>query len=156
VHRRDHEVTGLRRLDRRQGGLGVADLADEDHVGVLPYDVPQGRRVRIRVEADLALLDDRPFVVVDNLDGVLDRHDVRAPRPVDVADHRRDRRRLACAGRPGHQHQPSARVRELGDHGGEHQFGDGRDLRAHPPDRQPDHRPLPEEVDPEPPTPARV
>jgi hypothetical protein len=31
--------------------------------------VPQGRRVRIRVDSDLALLDDCPVVVVDDLDG---------------------------------------------------------------------------------------
>ena len=43
VQRRDDEVPGLGRLDRRQRGLGVADLADEDHVGVLPDDVLQRR-----------------------------------------------------------------------------------------------------------------
>ena len=38
VQRREHEVAGERRLDGDAGGLGVADLADEDDVGVLAQD----------------------------------------------------------------------------------------------------------------------
>ena len=38
VQRREHEVAGERRLHRDPRGLDVADLADEDHVGVLAQD----------------------------------------------------------------------------------------------------------------------
>jgi hypothetical protein len=65
--------------------------------------VLEGRRVGIRVQTDLPLLDDRAIVVVHDLDRVFDRDDVSPPGPVDVTDHRRDRRRLARAGRPGHE-----------------------------------------------------
>ena len=67
----------LRRLDRGEGRFGVADLADEDHVRVLADDVSKRRRVRVGVDPDLPLLDDRELVVVDDLDRVLDGDDVR-------------------------------------------------------------------------------
>ena len=41
VQRREHEVTGERGLDRDVDGLGVADLTDQDDVGVLTQDRPQ-------------------------------------------------------------------------------------------------------------------
>ena len=41
VHRGEHEVAGERRLDRDPGGVDVADLTDEDHVGVLAQHGPQ-------------------------------------------------------------------------------------------------------------------
>ena len=44
VQRREHEVTGERGLHRDAGGLDVADLADEDHVGVLAQDRLAARR----------------------------------------------------------------------------------------------------------------
>ena len=41
VERREDEVAGERGLDRDLGRLEVADLADQDHVGVLADDVPE-------------------------------------------------------------------------------------------------------------------
>ena len=52
VDRREHEVARQRRLHGDLGGLEVADLADHDHVGVLPHD--RAQRVRER-EVDLRL-----------------------------------------------------------------------------------------------------
>jgi hypothetical protein len=95
VHRGDDQMPGFRRLDGGQGRLGVADLADEHDIWILADDVAERVRIRLGVEADLALLDDREVVLVDNFDGVLDGHDVRAPGPVDVADDRGDRGGLA-------------------------------------------------------------
>ena len=40
VQRREHEVAGLRRLQRGLCGLGVAELADQDRVGVLAQRTP--------------------------------------------------------------------------------------------------------------------
>ena len=53
VQRRQHEVPGERRLHRDPGGLDVADLADEDHVGVLAEDRLAARRRTSRSAASL-------------------------------------------------------------------------------------------------------
>ena len=42
-HRRDHEPAGLRALDRRIDGVGVADLAQHDDVRILPQRGPEHR-----------------------------------------------------------------------------------------------------------------
>ena len=143
-------MSGLGRLDRGQGGFGVADLADEDDIGVLADHMLERGRVRIGVEPDLALLNDRAIVVVHDLDRVLDRDDVRPARPVDVTDHRGDRRRLPGAGRSGEQHQATRGIGKLGDHRREQQLIDRRHVRAHPTDRKADHPPLTEHVHAEP------
>ncbi len=97
----EHEVAGL---GRRQGGrdrLPVAHLADQDHVGVLSQGGAQRQREVNRVGADLTLVDDRAFVLVQELDRVLDREDVVVMFDVDHVDHRRQRRALPRAGRAG-------------------------------------------------------
>src|SRR2546422_6787609 len=66
VDRGEHQVARERRLDGDLRRLEVADLADEDHVRVLPNDVPEPRGER---EADLRLHVD----LVDALELVLDR-----------------------------------------------------------------------------------
>jgi hypothetical protein len=52
----------------------------------------QGAGERGGVLADLTLVDDRRLVAVQELDRVLDRHDVLRIARVDVVDHRRERR----------------------------------------------------------------
>ena len=105
VHRRQHEVAGLGSLERGLGGLAVAQLADQDHVRVLAKRAPERLVERLGVEPDLALVDDAALVAVQDLDRVLDRDDVLAARPVDVADDGGERRRLAGAGRAGDEHE---------------------------------------------------
>ena len=61
-------------------GLEVAHLADQDDVGVLAQRAAQRLRERPRVDRHLALVDDRLLVAVQELDRVLDRHDVRGAR----------------------------------------------------------------------------
>jgi hypothetical protein len=74
VQRGEHEVTGQRRLDGDLGGLEVADLADENRVGILAEEAAQRRR---EVEPDalphLHLIDAHQV----ELDRVLGGHDVR-------------------------------------------------------------------------------
>ncbi len=94
-------------------GLLVAHLADQDHVRVLAQDAAQGALERRRVLADLALVDDRVAVAVQELDRVLDRDDVLGHRPVHVVDHRRERGRLAGAGGAGEQDDPALLLGEL-------------------------------------------
>jgi hypothetical protein len=45
-------VAGERRLDRHFGGIGIADLADDDHIRVLADDVAQGF---LKGEVDLGI-----------------------------------------------------------------------------------------------------
>ena len=65
VQRREHHVARERRLQRDLRGLGVADLADHDDVGVLPQDVAQRLG---EAEADLRLHGDLVERVDDDLD----------------------------------------------------------------------------------------
>ena len=80
VHRREDEVAGLGRLERGLRGLGVAELADQDHVRVLAQRAAQRLAERLGVEPDLALVDDAALVGMEDLDRVLDRDDVLLPR----------------------------------------------------------------------------
>ena len=115
VERREDEVAGLRRGQRRADRLHVAHLADEDHVGVLAQGGLERHRERLGVAADLALVDDAALVAVEELDRVLDRHDVLVARLVDLVDHRGERRRLARAGRARDEHDAARLARELAD-----------------------------------------
>ena len=108
-------MAGLGGLERRLGRLGIAELADEDDVRVLPQRPPEGLAERLRVQADLALVDDAREVFVQELDRVLDRDDVLAPRPVDVVQHRRERRRLARAGRACDEDEPAVLLGQSAD-----------------------------------------
>ena len=112
VQRREDEVAGLGGRQRGRDRLEVAHLADEDHVGVLAERGAERLGERRRVEADLALVDDAHPVVVQELDRVLDREDVLGAAAVDVVDQRRERRRLARAGRAGDEDEPARLVGE--------------------------------------------
>ena len=117
VHRREDEVAGLRGREGGLGSLGVAQLADQDHVGVLAEAAAERLREGGRVEADLALVDDAAVVAVDDLDRVLDRDDVLVPRAVHVVDDRRERRRLSRAGRAGDEDEPAVLLCQAADAG---------------------------------------
>ena len=66
-------MAGERRLHGDARGLDVADLADEDHVGVLAQDrLETGGERHARLVVDLDLVDPRE----DVLDRVFDRHHV--------------------------------------------------------------------------------
>jgi len=94
VQRREDEVAGLGRRQRGRDGLRVAHLADEDDIGVLAQHASERRPEVGGVGTDLTLVDDRLLVGVQDLDRVLDGHDVAAHRRVDVVDHRGEGRRL--------------------------------------------------------------
>ena len=67
------------------------------------------------VRAHFALVDQALLVLVHELDRILDRDDVLVARPVDVIDHRAQRRRLARAGRSGDQHEPFVQLAQIQD-----------------------------------------
>ena len=83
-------------------------------VGVLAQHVLQRAREPVRVGADLALVHDAALVLVQELDRVLDRHDVALALGVDDVDHAGERRRLARPGRAGDDHEPALEAREVG------------------------------------------
>ena len=75
------------------------------------------------VGAHLLLNDDAAKIVVDELHGVLDRHDLGAAIVVDQVDHEVQRRRLADARRAGQQDQAVGQAAQFFDHGRKPQFG---------------------------------
>ena len=92
--------------------------------GILAQRVLERGREALRVRADLALVDDAVAMAVDELDRILHRDDVAAALGVDLVDHRRERRALARAGRPGDQHEPARLLRHSGDHRRQREVGE--------------------------------
>ena len=115
-------------LDRNRHRLEIAHLADEDDVGILAQRRAQRALERVGVRPDLALVDEALLVVVHELDRILDRDDVVVAVPVDVVDHRAERRRLARAGRPGHEHEALRQPAQLQDVRREAELLGGQDL----------------------------
>ena len=110
---REDEVAGLGRGDRRRDRLEVAHLAEEDHVRVLAKRAAQGVGEADGVGPDLALVDDAALVAVQELDRVLDGHDVVVARAVDLVDHGCERRRLTGARRARDEDEAARLLRKL-------------------------------------------
>ena len=115
VQGREDQVAGLGRGQRHRDGLQVAHLADQDDVGVLAQHVLERVGEGPGVLADLALVDQAALVLVQELDRVLDGHDVVLAGPVGQVDQRRERRRLAGAGGAGHEHEATRQAGEVRD-----------------------------------------
>jgi hypothetical protein len=94
-------------LQRALHGLEVPHLADQHDVGIFAQRRPQGVREAVGVAVHFALVDEAVLVLVDVLDRVFDRQDVRVALGVDLVEHRGQRRRLAAAGRAGDEHEPA-------------------------------------------------
>ena len=109
-------------------GLEVAHLAHEDHVGILAEDVLERVLEGVRVREDLALVHQALLVVVDELDGILDGHDVLGPLVVDLVHHGGQGGGLARARGPRDEDESLGPVGELLDHGGQPQLVEGADL----------------------------
>jgi len=80
MQRGDHEVAGV---GGREGGherLAVAHFADHDDIGVLAHDVDERPLETQRVEPDLALFNNRLFVLENVFDRVFQRNDVAFSR----------------------------------------------------------------------------
>src|SRR5579872_653952 len=82
----------------------------------------------MRVSVQLALIDDAVFVLMQELDGILDRDDVLVPLAIDLVDHRRERRRFAGAGRPRHQDEASRTIADLFDDRRQSELFESKDL----------------------------
>jgi hypothetical protein len=108
----EHEVARLGGFERDLYRLAVAHLADEDDLRGLAQGGAQGAREVGRVRAELALVNRRVLVDVEELYRVLDGDDVVILRLVDQVDDGRQRGALAGAGRPRHEDDA---VLQLGD-----------------------------------------
>ena len=142
VQRREHEVPGLSRGQRGRDRLEVAHLSDEDHVGVLAQRRLQRVAEALRVGAELALVDEALLVPVQELDRVLDRHDVLLARAVDLVDHRGERGGLPRAGRARDEDEAARPARELVDGGRQAELVDARHPERDQAERRPDRSPL--------------
>ena len=111
-----HQVTGFRDGDRCGDGLEVSHLADQQHIRRLAQGRSEGIGEGGHVRADLALLDNTALVAVHILDRILDRDDVAGAGHDDVVQHRRQRRRFAGAGRPGHEDEALTQPGQAPDH----------------------------------------
>jgi hypothetical protein len=125
----EHEMAGFRGLDRDRNRFKVAQLADEQHVGVFAQRCAQGVLERSRVVVHLALVDQALLVLVHEFNRVFDRDDVIGPVPVDVVDHRAERGRLSRTGRPGHQHESFGQLAQIENVLGQLELLGGQDLR---------------------------
>jgi hypothetical protein len=72
----EHQVARLGRFDRDGDGLEIAQLTDQDDVGILAHRRAQGLLEAAGVRADFALVDQAALVLMDELDRILDRDDV--------------------------------------------------------------------------------
>ena len=137
------EQAGLDRLE-------VAHFTDQDDVRVLTQRAAQRLREGARVDRDLALVDDRLVVAVQELDRILDRHHMGGSRTVDVVDHRRQRRALAAAGGAGNQDQAALFFGDLLQHLRQPELVDGPDLHRDDAEDEADGAALLEDVAAEP------
>jgi hypothetical protein len=87
---------------------------------------------------------------MENLDRVLDRDDVLMARAVDVVEHRRERRRLARAGRAGAEHKAAVLLGEPPHPRRQLERLEARHVAGNDPERKRDVAALAKGVDPEP------
>ena len=111
--------------------------------------VLQRALVALRVDMELALVDDALLVLEQVLDRILDREDVARLVVVAVVDHRRQRGRLARAGRAGDQHEPAFFHHDVEQHRRQAQVLERGNVAAHEADHHRDRAALAEDVDPE-------
>ena len=79
VQRAEHQVPGLGGRHRHADGLGIAQLADQDHVGILAHRGAHAFGEARDMRAELALDDLARFAAMDELDRVLEADDVELP-----------------------------------------------------------------------------
>ena len=89
--------------ERLTDSVAVAQLAQQNDVGIFTQRGAQPEAERGAVRADFALLDQRLPALVNELDGIFQRNNVLRLLAVNGVDHRGKRSRFAAAGRAGHQ-----------------------------------------------------
>jgi hypothetical protein len=106
--------------------------------GSLPEHVLERLGEAVRVGEDLALVHETAFVLVDELDRILDGDDVLLPLAVDLVDHRGERGRLAAARRPRHEDEAARELRHVDDRRRQAELMELRRLMGNRPERAAD------------------
>src|SRR5439155_9551322 len=111
----------------------------------------RAERVReaVRVAVDLALVDEAVLVLVDVLDRILDGQNVAVPLRVDLVEQRRQRGRLAAAGRAGDEDEAARAIGERREDGRQAELAEGPDLLRNEPVHRAHRAALVEHVAPE-------
>ena len=91
MQRTEHDVARFRSGDGSLDRFQVAQLTDENHIGVLSQGAANGLGKRGDIDTDFALIDRRFAVVVIKLDRVFDRDNVMIDCRVQIIDHRGQR-----------------------------------------------------------------
>ena len=112
MQRRKHEMAGFGGCQNHCHGLGIAHLAHQNDIGILPQDAAQRAGEVGRILADFDLLDDGFAVGMHVLDGIFDGHDVIVTRVVDQIDQRGERGAFPASGRSRDQNQTLAGFRK--------------------------------------------
>ena len=108
----EHQMPGFGGRQRQTDRLQIAHFADQDDIRILTQCRAQCFIEAERIAMHLPLVDQALLGLVHEFDRILDCEDVPVVVFVDVVDDRRQRGRLAGAGRSGDQHHAT---RELGD-----------------------------------------
>ena len=98
-------MTCFRGVDRRHKRFFITHFTHENDIGVLSYGVLHCNFKIFHILSNFPLVDEAFVLLIDELDGVFDRDDVRVPGAVDVVDERRQGGALAAACCPRDQHQ---------------------------------------------------
>ncbi|SKN50460.1 Uncharacterised protein [Mycobacteroides abscessus subsp. massiliense] len=107
MQRAENQVTGFGGGQGEGDGFRVAHLTDQNHVWVFAQGGTQGVGKAVGVLMQLALVDERLFALVDELNRVFDGQNVGRLGFVDVVDHCRQRGGFTRTGRAGYQDQPA-------------------------------------------------
>ena len=108
-------------------GFDIAQLADQDDVGVLPHRVLERLVPVPGVQADFTLIDISFLVREHEFDGVLDRENVQGLALIDVIDHGGNSRALARTGDARQDDQPFRVIAQALDAGRQAERGEIRD-----------------------------
>ena len=106
-------MAGLRRFQHDFDGFAVAHFSDKNDFWSLTHGRAQSMSKTRRVAVQFPLMNGRALVIVQELDGIFDRDEVRNLCRVDPIEQRGQGRRLSCAPRPGNQHNAIAETGHL-------------------------------------------
>ena len=116
MHGAEHQMAGFRGGQRQTNGFQIAQLADQNVIGIFAQRRTQRFVEAQRIAMHFALIDQALLRGMHEFDRVFDRQHVAVFVLVDVVDHCRQRGRLARTGRAGHQDKTLRLLDQLLEH----------------------------------------